>query len=358
MAAELRSRFPDSPTGFSIGAQIAHDLRRFDEAARLAAELRSRFPDSPAGFSIGGQVAHDLRQFEEAARLGAELRSRFSDNPTGYSIGAQVALQLKRYDEAMRLATELRSRFPNIAVGYSAGGAAAREARYLDEAAAIFSDAMLRFPTAAWPLMGKGLTASARGDVEEAERLASELRSRFPEQVKNSVTDPLSIGEVSTASISGVIGMAMCPGKKDTFRGMDRDLVRDVETIRDWGAEIVMTLIGPLEMELLKINDLGIVVEQHGMRWLHLPFAQGFPATESRWVVVGPKVRQVLRDGGRVLIHCRGGVDRTGMIAARLLVELGTDPDTAIRIVRRVRPGAIKAREQENYVSRTMVLNA
>jgi hypothetical protein len=41
---------------------------------------------------------------------------------------------------------------------------------------------------------------------------------------------------------------------------------------------------------------------------------------------------------------------RAGMIAARLLAELGIEPATAIRRVRAVRPGAIETRQQEKYV--------
>jgi ADP-ribosyl-[dinitrogen reductase] hydrolase len=52
----------------------------------------------------------------------------------------------------------------------------------------------------------------------------------------------------------------------------------------------------------------------------------------------------------RRLIHCRGGLGYTGMIAARLLVELGMDAHDAIAAVRRVRPGAIETGAQEQHV--------
>ena len=70
----------------------------------------------------------------------------------------------------------------------------------------------------------------------------------------------------------------------------------------------------------------------------------------TRWVPAGADLRGVVRRGGRILVHCRGGLGRAGTIAARLLVELGTSPDEAIRAVRHVRPGAIETREQERYV--------
>ena len=54
--------------------------------------------------------------------------------------------------------------------------------------------------------------------------------------------------------------------------------------------------------------------------------------------------------GCDVLVHCRGGLGRAGTIAARLLVELGMEPETAIASVRAVRPGAIETSDQEKFV--------
>lgn len=50
------------------------------------------------------------------------------------------------------------------------------------------------------------------------------------------------------------------------------------------------------------------------------------------------------------MIHCLGGLGRSGTIAARLLVELGVVPDEAINIVRKARPGAIENNAQETHV--------
>ena len=62
-------------------------------------------------------------------------------------------------------------------------------------------------------------------------------------------------------------------------------------------------------------------------------------------------IRDRLRSGFDVLIHCRGGLGRAGTIAARLLVELGMRPDAAVRRVRDARgPDAIETPAQEAHV--------
>ena len=52
---------------------------------------------------------------------------------------------------------------------------------------------------------------------------------------------------------------------------------------------------------------------------------------EHAWKATGESIRNRLRLGFDVLLHCRGGLGRAGTIAARLLVELGVQPDDAIR---------------------------
>lgn len=51
-----------------------------------------------------------------------------------------------------------------------------------------------------------------------------------------------------------------------------------------------------------------------------------------------------------MLVHCRGGLGRAGIIAARLLIELGMEPTLAIENVRKIRPGAIETCDQERFV--------
>jgi len=68
---------------------------------------------------------------------------------------------------------------------------------------------------------------------------------------------------------------------------------------------------------------------------------------EEEWETAGEELLQILRDDGRIVLHCRGGLGRTGTIAARLLVEFGMDPCDSIRRVRVARMGAILTREQE-----------
>jgi ADP-ribosyl-[dinitrogen reductase] hydrolase len=87
--------------------------------------------------------------------------------------------------------------------------------------------------------------------------------------------------------------------------------------------------------------------------WFHLPIVDvSIPDErfEKDWDVAGEELRSMLRRRLDVLVHCRGGLGRAGTIAARLLIELGVEPTTAIEKVRTVRPGAIETTDQERFV--------
>ena len=133
----------------------------------------------------------------------------------------------------------------------------------------------------------------------------------------------------------------------------ERDLAVDLDTVRDWGAAAVITLVEPKELTLLKVERLGEEVLHRNMVWFHLPIVDASipdQRFEQEWEIAGEEVRALLRGGRDALVHCRGGLGRAGMIAARLLVELGMEPAEAIARVRAVRPGAIETPEQERFV--------
>ena len=113
-----------------------------------------------------------------------------------------------------------------------------------------------------------------------------------------------------------------------------------------------MTLLVPREMRKLANTRTGAEVERRGMEWLHLPIpdvSTPAPEFEAKWPAVSKHLRSRLDAGENILIHCRGGVGRSGMVAARLLVESGVDAETAIAGVRSARPGTIETWEQEQW---------
>ena len=180
---------------------------------------------------------------------------------------------------------------------------------------------------------------------------------------RTSHTHPLQIAEVRASPLHGRIGITFCPGKHDRFAytgAWERDLGVDLDAIAAWGAKLVLTLLEPAELTALNVQHLGSEIQGRGIEWRHLPIADhSVPgdAFERMWVTQGREIRAMLRNGNDVLVHCKGGLGRAGMIAARLLAELGMAPIDAIRSVRSVRKGAIETPSQLALVRRTLPLD-
>jgi ADP-ribosyl-[dinitrogen reductase] hydrolase len=173
--------------------------------------------------------------------------------------------------------------------------------------------------------------------------------------IKTSTTHPLRIDFVVTPG-RGLIGMTFCPGKKqrDALHGTwDRDLELDLDEVCKWDAVGVVTLMEDHELTRYQVACIGAAVAARGMTWYHLPIEDGgVPSNDfaEAWCLAGAALRTNLANGSRIVLHCRGGLGRTGTIAAQLLVELGVDANDAITNVRAARPGAIENTAQEAYV--------
>lgn len=174
--------------------------------------------------------------------------------------------------------------------------------------------------------------------------------------VRTSHTHPLRIDALPFAN--GQLGITFCPGKKGGSvygAAWDRDIDLDVDAIKAWGASAVLTLLEDHEYEMLSVTNLGDALKTRGIEWVQFPIRDvdvPTPEAMEQWRAVSPKLHQIMENGGRVVVHCRGGLGRAGTIAALLLVERGRTAPEAIKDVRSVRPGAIETSDQANWLKR------
>lgn len=173
--------------------------------------------------------------------------------------------------------------------------------------------------------------------------------------VRTSITDPLRIDSLPIGN--GHLGVTFCPGKKgDSVFGASwvRNLDLDMDAIKTWGATAVVSLIEDHEFEMLSVQSLGETVKARGIEWHHFPIRDlDVPTLVSmeRWRMVSPRLHQIMERGGRVVLHCRGGLGRAGTIAALILIERGKSAPEAVREVRAARPGTIETIDQERWLT-------
>lgn len=145
----------------------------------------------------------------------------------------------------------------------------------------------------------------------------------------------------------GLLALAPCPGQTGTY-----DL--DLEQISAWRPSFVISMTPLAELDQLGAQRLAADVPTLGARWLHFPVADyQAPGAEAdqNWRVVSEKATRALRGGGRVLVHCRGGCGRSGMVALRLMVELGEPLNDALSRLRFTRHCAIETDAQFDWAA-------
>lgn len=175
--------------------------------------------------------------------------------------------------------------------------------------------------------------------------------------VKTSVTHPLQISSVTFPG-GGKIGMCMCPGKHQPHAitgPWQRDLGADIAAIKAFGAELVVTLMEEKELREADIQPsaMNTAAREAGLAWLHLPIPDFQAPTdhfEALWSEKRKDILSLLASGKNVVLHCRGGRGRSGMIAARLLLEGGLSAVDAVARVRAVNPLAMETSAQEAYI--------
>tara|TARA_Y100000766_G_scaffold197822_1_gene170222 strand:- start:68 stop:586 length:519 start_codon:yes stop_codon:yes gene_type:complete len=152
--------------------------------------------------------------------------------------------------------------------------------------------------------------------------------------------------EVFEISIGpALLGISRLPGLQGNF-------LADIEKIFNWKPATIISLTEEKEMKDLGASDFISFIAKEKIPWLHFPIKDFGILDEKQevlWKPISKNIHQKIKDGDRLLLHCRGGCGRTGMIVLRIMIEFGEDPDEALERLRKIRPCAVETKAQENW---------
>jgi|JI9StandDraft_1071089.scaffolds.fasta_scaffold00269_36 protein-tyrosine phosphatase/nicotinamidase-related amidase len=177
-----------------------------------------------------------------------------------------------------------------------------------------------------------GATCSAK--IKNTLQTTNDLRVDF-------IENPTDKGE-------GKMGLTILPGRKDRARSITTDL----KVIKSNDIKAVVSLITELEYEEYGVQRLKSAYADAGLATCYFPIIdQGIPdyATMDKnlnWM------HEILSKNQNVLIHCVGGLGRSGTVAACYLVKYyGLSAKEAIARVRKYRSlRAVESIEQERFI--------
>jgi protein-tyrosine phosphatase len=148
--------------------------------------------------------------------------------------------------------------------------------------------------------------------------------------------------------LPGKLIFTPCPGTRDT------PLDEALRALKQAGAAAVITLMPQAELAANGAEHIARHCEALGLAWYHLPVADEQVPQEDfgqGWKASRQAILDQLRAGQSLAIHCKGGSGRTGLIAARLLIEAGIARSEAIALVQALRPRAIQPPAHCNWIN-------
>jgi protein-tyrosine phosphatase len=168
-----------------------------------------------------------------------------------------------------------------------------------------------------------------------------------------SASDPIRI-DFLPVPLPGRVGLTFAPGKCDGLR-WQRSLPQDLDRLQAfYSVSHLVSLIEDHELAHYRIGNLYAEAERRGIAVRRFPIPDvSVPADVES---LAPLVRQI---GGwvavreKVVIHCIGGLGRTGTVAGCFLVEQGLGAAGALKLLREVRaPNCPETEQQREFVCR------
>ena len=107
------------------------------------------------------------------------------------------------------------------------------------------------------------------------------------------------------------------------------DLAADLQHARTQGADVVVSMLGTLEARLLRLAGEGEAAASAGLAFHRLPTTDFGTPEKTAARTVAEQLRAHLAAGEGVVVHCRGGVGRSSVLAALVLGLEGVPVDEA-----------------------------
>jgi protein-tyrosine phosphatase len=118
------------------------------------------------------------------------------------------------------------------------------------------------------------------------------------------------------------------------------------------GIDAVVSLLTPEEEENLGLKKEAAAVKKQNMDFFSFPIRDlQVPRSRTPLTKTLEEINAQLSSGKNVLVHCRQGIGRTGMVAACLLVTRGWSPSAAVDYLSTLRGTAVpETPEQRSWI--------
>ncbi|XP_070369754.1 cyclin-dependent kinase inhibitor 3 isoform X1 [Equus asinus] len=172
----------------------------------------------------------------------------------------------------------------------------------------------------------------------------SEFDSSDEEPIEDEQT-PIQISwlPLSRVNCSQFLGLCALPGCK--FKDVRRNIQKDTEELKSHGIQDIFVFCTRGELSKYRVPNLLDLYHQYGIITHHHPIPHGGTPDVASCCEIMEELAICLKNNRKTLIHCYGGLGRSCLVAACLLLYLSdtVSPQQAIDSLRGLRgSGAIQ----------------
>jgi protein-tyrosine phosphatase len=137
-------------------------------------------------------------------------------------------------------------------------------------------------------------------------------------------------------------------------------LADEMASWRRAGIEAVFSLLTAEEEHELDLKAEAEDAQTQGIEFISFPIPdREVPNSEAAMASALENLDRTLSSGKNVVVHCRQGIGRTGLVAACLLVSKGLAPDAAVTTVSSARGMAVpETPEQRRWIDHYAAISA
>ena len=159
---------------------------------------------------------------------------------------------------------------------------------------------------------------------------------------------------VEPLGVNGKVILTSFPGLDDNKIFQQNIFINQLSTFVNLNCSTVVSLVEDSEFDqLCEKKQFVSNIYKHNLKWIHMPITDlKAPDHEfkQKWITTKTLLKNDLLKGNNIVLHCKGGIGRSGTIAALILIEHGEEHINAIKQVREKRHGAIENELQEQFV--------
>ena len=164
----------------------------------------------------------------------------------------------------------------------------------------------------------------------------------------------MNLNKVKVPGQKATIILTAFPGRTAQDDFSIEEMQRVLDYLENQNCDFFISLVQDQEFE--EFCSKSVFVEElmrRPLTWLHFPILDMGVPDKDMWSKLDnfrPSFVNSFKSGNSIAIHCKGGLGRSGMIAAMILFDLGFTPQDAIDHVRSFRAGAIETKAQEKFI--------